>query len=83
MAKAERDRFYSSKRWRDLRIEVLKAHPLCVRCLASGLVVEATTVHHVRERLEHPALAFDRANLEASCNPCHTGRHKAKETAPK
>ena len=78
-SKAERDKFYGSKRWRELRLAYLRANPLCVACLKFDLVVEADTVHHLKERLEAPELAYDWSNLEASCGPCHTQRHKLKK----
>jgi 5-methylcytosine-specific restriction enzyme A len=74
----ERTAFYSSKRWRRLRADFLKSHPLCVTCLALGIVTSADTVHHLLERLDRPDLAYTLGNLEASCKACHTTRHKNK-----
>ena len=53
----------------------LKAHPLCVPCLAGGRITAADTVHHVVERLADPGRAFDPTNLESSCAPCHSKFH--------
>jgi len=76
--KAERDAFYSGRRWRCLRAAFLASHPLCESCLKQNRVTVATVAHHIRERLKAPALAYDEANLEASCDPCHTATHKRK-----
>ena len=77
-AKAERDAFYSSARWRRFRRWFLGRHPVCEDCLARGEVTPATIPHHVRERLDAPALAYVEGNLVALCSPCHTRRHKGK-----
>jgi 5-methylcytosine-specific restriction protein A len=78
-AESERKRFYNAGRWLDTRKLVLARHPLCESCLAHGHVVEATIVHHRQERLQRPDLAFDLANLAASCGPCHTRHHNANK----
>ena len=74
--KAERDRFYTGRAWRRLRLAFLEAHPLCAECEREGRLTAAMLVHHKKERITHPELALDWDNLESSCNPCHTRRHK-------
>ena len=76
--KAERDKFYNSARWRKLRAEFIARHPLCQRCEAKGETTLAKVVHHVKERLNFPALAYTWSNLEAVCNKCHTVGHKKR-----
>lgn len=77
-SEAERLAFYNSTPWRKLRAAFLRANPLCKKCSASGQVVEATTVHHVEERLKRPDLAFAWSNLEPLCSACHTRYHKTR-----
>lgn len=72
--KAERDRFYGSKRWSRMRLYVLSIKPLCEACKRS----DARIVHHVIDRLERPDLAWDLENMQALCSPCHTRLHKVK-----
>ena len=57
--------FYQSKRWRSLRLLVLREQPVCT----CGQPAEH--VHHIRPRKLFPDLAFVRSNLEALCIPCH------------
>ena len=77
-AARERKRFYGLKRWEDTRDLVLARNPLCVRCTAKGETALAKVVHHIKDRLKHPELAFRLDNLEGLCNPCHTSHHKRK-----
>lgn len=77
-AEAERKRFYNSRAWKALRAFQLRVEPLCRRCLAEGLVIEATTVHHVVERLTRPDLALSRSNLESLCASHHSTHHTTR-----
>jgi 5-methylcytosine-specific restriction protein A len=77
-AKRERDKFYSSARWRKLRARHLARHPLCARCSAEGLTAEARVAHHIVDRLDDPSRAYDPTNLESLCPPCHTAMHKTR-----
>lgn len=77
-AKKERDKFYSSARWRKLRALHLSKHPMCVRCEGRGLTVAANVAHHVIDRLDRPDLAYSPSNLESLCPGCHTTEHKSK-----
>lgn len=61
---------YASRRWKDLRAEVLKDSPYCEIC--GGI---ATDVHHVIPHNGDPGLFYDRGNLVSICQGCH-----AKET---
>jgi len=77
--KSERDKFYGSSAWKRLRGTFLACNPLCEECARAGRGdVEATIVHHKIERLNDPSLALDWENLESSCSPCHTRRHKSE-----
>ena len=73
-------RVYQSRRWRLLRRLVLDlAGWRCQRCGRAGRL----EVHH-RVALAEGGAAFDPANLEAVCRPCHFGRHgkAARPAAP-
>jgi 5-methylcytosine-specific restriction enzyme A len=76
----ERAAFYNSPNWRRARLAHLARQPLCQECLKRSLVVEARLVHHIQERLDRPDLAFDRANLESLCGPCHSRLHCRKRS---
>ena len=78
-SKAERDKFYGSKPWRAVRASHLAEFPLCAECEKAGKLTPADTVHHKVERLIAPDLALDTDNLESSCSPCHTRRHKMQK----
>lgn len=59
-------------RWRAVRRMILAASPLCEDCLAAGLTVAATEVHHV-EPLAGGGVHSD-ANLMSLCHACHGRR---------
>jgi 5-methylcytosine-specific restriction endonuclease McrA len=72
--------FYPSTTWRKMRAIQLRASPLCERCLAEGLYVPATVVHHRIERRDRPELTFDQSNLESLCSSCHSRHHATDQT---
>jgi 5-methylcytosine-specific restriction protein A len=74
----ERAKFYNGARWKRLRSAHLAAHPLCEQCLKEGQVTEATIVHHVKERLQAPEMAYDSDNLESICDAHHTAEHNRR-----
>jgi len=82
-------RLLNSKRWKMLRQEYLRAHPLCERCRADGLVRSAIDVHHkvsvesARTIAEMEQLAYDWNNLQALCIPCHASIHKTERSHSK
>ena len=81
---------YNSREWKELRIQKLRANPLCEQCIKDGEAVgipggyvrSATCVHHVvpietaRTKDEMRRLAFDVNNLRALCFACHARIHK-------
>jgi 5-methylcytosine-specific restriction protein A len=83
-AKVAKDKaiIYNSKEWQELRIEKLRANPLCEECMKEGIVTSARCVHHVvpietaRTKDEMKRLAFDEHNLMALCFACHARIHK-------
>ena len=85
-------RLLNSKRWKMLRQEYLRAHPLCERCKAEGLIRSAIDVHHVipvesaHTIQEMEALCFNEApeqQLEALCIPCHIKAHAEQRSHSK
>ena len=75
-------RLLNSKRWKMLRQEYLRQHPLCERCKREGYVRSAIDVHHkvpvesAHTIQEMEQLAYDWNNLQALCIPCHVKTHK-------
>jgi 5-methylcytosine-specific restriction endonuclease McrA len=70
--------FYSGVRWRSTRALFLKEHPLCARCLDHKRLKPAEHVHHLLERKDYPALAFEWSNLQGLCEPCHNRKRRER-----
>lgn len=75
--------FYVSASWIKCRKAYAKSvGGLCERCLAKGLYVPGTQVHHkirlTPENLGDPAISLNWANLELLCSDCHQEEHKGK-----
>lgn len=66
-------------RWQRLRLRFLKRNPLCTRCQALGLVVEATVVDHIVPHEGDSARFWDESNWQALCKPCHDSWKKQQE----
>ena len=65
-------RFYNKQVWKRLRLQFLRAHPLCAEHLARGETVPATDVDHIVALPRGEAL--DPANLRALCHSCHSAK---------
>jgi 5-methylcytosine-specific restriction endonuclease McrA len=73
---------YNSKEWQQLRIEKLRANPLCEVCQAQGFVKSAHCVHHKHpiedshsmQEMKHWAFMWE--NLQSLCDSCHAAIHK-------
>lgn len=66
---------YNDPQWAALRDQVLSEEPLCrAQCGRPPTVVD-----HIRPHRGDERLAFDRANLQALCKPCHDSK-TARET---
>lgn len=75
----ERQEFYQSEDWKNMRTYKLSLMPFCERCLnTEKRYVTATEVHHKEEIHKRPDLALDYNNLESLCKSCHS-RHTLKE----
>ena len=73
---------YNSKEWQQLRIEKLRAQPLCEMHLKQGVVVSARCVHHIHPIEDSSTMeemrkwAFMPENLMSLCYDCHAKIHK-------
>jgi 5-methylcytosine-specific restriction protein A len=63
--------WYSSQRWKELRIYYLKLNPLCVYCLKDKLYTPSTVVDHIVSHRGNKTMFWDINNLQALCKPCH------------
>jgi len=61
---------YDSK-WRKARIGYLRAHPLCVMCLAVGRATPANVVDHIIPHRGNMQLFWQHSNWQSLCKPCH------------
>ena len=75
-------RLLNSPSWKNIRRAYLQQHPLCERCQREGFVTAAVDVHHkqpvesAKTEQEMERLAYNPANLEALCIPCHIKTHQ-------
>ena len=73
---------YNSREWRELRIQKLRANPLCEECEREGIVTSAHAVHHRHpiedstSKAEMRKWAFMWENLVSVCDACHAKIHK-------
>ena len=79
---------YNSKEWQQLRIEKLRAQPLCEMHLKQGIIVAARCVHHIvpietattKEQMRQLAFCSNMPNpldgLMSLCYDCHAKIHK-------
>ena len=71
---------YKTPEWAAIRQAVLAEQPLCVRCLADGIVEPATVVNHVH-RHEGDVTKFFGGPFEAICKPHHDRDVQREERA--
>ena len=60
------------RKWREARLGYLARHPLCVHCLAKGLVEAATEVDHIEPHRGDMVKFWNAEMWEALCKPCHS-----------
>ncbi|MGV6989489.1 HNH endonuclease signature motif containing protein [Testudinibacter sp. P80/BLE/0925] len=60
--------------WTKYRAQYLKAHPLCVMCLAKGKYSAATVIDHITpiENGQADPLFWAADNHQALCRDCHS-----------
>jgi 5-methylcytosine-specific restriction enzyme A len=71
-ASAPWQHLYQSRFWKNGRDAHIDANPLCVMCLADGLVVAAREVDHVVPHRGCVKLFRDRGNWQSLCRRCHS-----------
>lgn len=80
--RADRQKAYKSKQWKDLRNLYIAQHPLCEICLQKGIYMPATDVHHLsspfepgltEQQRQYRLLLWD--NLQSLCKECHGNLH--------
>ena len=69
---SEQKRFYQTKRWKEIRAQVLAEEPTCHWCRKAP----ATEADHLVE-LARGGEPYERANLVGSCKPCNSRRGSA------
>lgn len=67
-----KQKFYTSKEWRDLREYKLSLDPFCFDCKNNGYFVGAVHVHHKIDINEDPSKRLDIKNLISLCKKCHS-----------
>lgn len=58
-------------RWRKASKAFLRAHPLCVMCLAEGKYTPAAVVDHIIPHRGDRQLFWDVSNWQSLCKACH------------
>ena len=62
---------YLHKHWKRLSKAFLKAHPLCMMCLAKRIITPSRHADHING-FKSRSQFFDISNLQALCIPCHS-----------
>jgi 5-methylcytosine-specific restriction endonuclease McrA len=77
------DPFYTSKRWRAVRVLALRRDLYrCVICGADVSASGAARVDHIKERSNHPDLELDVDNLRTLCVLHDRHAHREKNGRP-
>jgi len=66
------EKFYTSPRWRRLRIRVLKKYGR--ECMACGIIDGEMHVDHIKPKSKYPELALSISNLQVLCKECNFGK---------
>lgn len=80
----ELQRFYASKRWRELRdVLIIQRHGVCDRCGKdysddTSQLIAHHKEHLTDETLSIPEVAVDPENIEIVCYKCHSHYHPEK-----
>lgn len=72
--------WYKLAAWLRRRKWQLQEQPLCERCKANGLIVEATVANHVDPH-RGDWDKFINGRLESTCKPCHDSVIQSEERA--
>lgn len=78
--KAEQNKFYHSKQWKDMRSIILKRdYSLCQYCKALGIVKEGNVIDHILPVERFPEHMKDLKNLVTCCSACHYWKTRFEE----
>ncbi len=69
-SKPEYSKVYNSTRWRRLRAEYIKHHPLCIECNRNNIIKEAEVVDHIKEIADGGSI-WNVNNLQSLCDKHH------------
>ena len=58
--------------WRKFRDRYVKEHPLCIHCLAKGILTPTQEIDHIVPHQGDKDLFWKEDNLQALCKPCHS-----------
>lgn len=75
--------WYSSKRWRKLRKEILAKEKYCQSPHCKGKAVPATVVDHITPHKGDTRLFWKRDNLQPLCKLCHDKFKQSEEKGGK
>ena len=79
----------NSREWHQLRIEIIREHPVCQMCEQEGRAVPTRCIHHIipvesgRTEAECRDLCFRKSNCMALCLQHHADIHKAERSHSK
>ena len=65
--------------WQKASKAFLRAHPLCVMCLAEGRYTPATVVDHIKPHRSDKQLFWDERNWQGLCKSCHDQKTAAED----
>lgn len=79
----DNSKFYKSRAWQKIRLQVLMSEPLCRTCYLKGIDTPAQVVDHITP-ISEGGSKTDSNNLQPLCNSCHnrksgTEGHKDKD----
>jgi 5-methylcytosine-specific restriction protein A len=63
------------RKLQQIRSAYLRAHPLCVMCLAKGALTAATQLDHIKALVNGGT--NEGANYQGLCDPCHVEKTAA------
>ena len=63
--------WYTTARWRKVRLIYLRCKPLCVKCETDGRLTPATVVDHVIDHKGDVGKFWDTNNWQSLCKQCH------------
>lgn len=76
-ARQTKDPFYQTYKWRKLRNEFIKQHPLCVMCKEDNTLTPAYAVDHITP-IKDGGERFNWNNLQSLCKTHHAVKSSAE-----